>query len=52
LRKIKGRGAFRRFKEAIHWHCIVEDWYRFREESFKKIARDRLELNEIDYDDD
>ena len=44
---IKGRGAFRRFKDEICRFGIENDWYRFREEALKKIAIEWCEDNEI-----
>lgn len=38
LNAIKGSGAFRRFREKIHHLGIVDDWYTFRDESFRQIA--------------
>jgi hypothetical protein len=49
LDKIRGRGAFSRFKDAIHKNGIEEEWYRFRQEELKKIAIDWLEVNQISY---
>jgi hypothetical protein len=49
LNSISGRGAFRRFKDAIHFLDIQNDWYRFREEEFEKIAIEWLEDNGIEY---
>ncbi len=51
-RSIKGRGAFRMFKSAIHRLNIVEDWYRFRDEAFRRMAMDWCEANKIEYLDD
>ena len=51
-RSIKGRGAFRMFKSAIHRLNIVEDWYRFRDEAFRRMAIDWCEANKIEYLDD
>jgi len=47
FRSISGKGAFRRFKEAIHRHGIQQEWYDFKEESFRDIARDWCEENGI-----
>jgi hypothetical protein len=52
LVRIKGRGAFRNFKDAIHMHGIEEEWYRFRQEELEKIAIDWLEANQISYTQD
>ena len=49
LDKIRGRGAFKRFKDAIHMHGIEEEWYRFRLEALEKIAIDWFEVNQILY---
>jgi Uma2 family endonuclease len=38
-RSISGKGAFRRFKDAIFRHSIEEDWYRYKDAAFKEIAR-------------
>ncbi len=35
---IDGRGAFRRFKSAIRRLGLLEEWYRFREEQYKRLA--------------
>jgi hypothetical protein len=47
--KIRGRGAFRRFKDAIKSHGLEEEWYSFRQETLEKIAIDWLEGNHISY---
>jgi len=49
LDKIRGRGAFRRFRNAIQMHGIEEEWYRFRQGELEKIAIDWLEVNQIPY---
>jgi len=49
LYQIRGSGAFRRFKDAIHRYDIADDWYRFRQEAFEKIAIEWLEANGIAY---
>ncbi|MCX5815223.1 MAG: UPF0158 family protein [Proteobacteria bacterium] len=49
LYKIKGGGAFHRFKDAIHVHGIEEERYRFRQEELEKVAIDWLEANQISY---
>lgn len=52
LHAIRGSGAFRRFKDAIHYKGIQDDWYRFRDESIKDIAIDFLESEGIAFVDD
>ena len=49
LDKIRGQGAFRRFKDAIHMNEMEDEWYRFRQEELEKIAIDWLEANQIPY---
>lgn len=48
-RAIKGRGAFRRFKDNIHRYGIAEDWYKYRDEAIRQIAIDWCEENEINF---
>ena len=52
LHVIQGRGAFRRFKDAIYRKEIQDDWYRFRDQSIKDIAIDFLESEGIAFVDD
>ena len=49
LNAIRGRGAFRYFKDTIHRHGIQEEWYRHRQMAFEKIAIEWLEANGIAY---
>ncbi|MEJ2710095.1 MAG: UPF0158 family protein [Anaerolineales bacterium] len=52
LNTIRGRGAFRRFKNTIYEYGIEDDWYAFRYDALKEIARDWLEMNDISYTDE
>lgn len=52
LQAIRGSGAFRRFKDAMHRKGIQDEWYRFRDEALKEIAADFLESEGIAYLDD
>lgn len=47
FRLIAGRGAFRRFKDAIRRHGVEDGWYRFRDEEYKEIAREWCKENSI-----
>ena len=49
LQAIRGRGAFRRFKEVIHERGMAEAWYTYRQQSFEAIAIEWLEANGIAY---
>jgi hypothetical protein len=52
LRKIRGSGAFRRFKDTIYQYSIENDWFVYRDEAYKEIAIAWLESNGIAYSDD
>ncbi|MDH4239412.1 MAG: UPF0158 family protein [Phycisphaerae bacterium] len=47
---IKGSGAFQRFKNAIHKFEIVEDWYKYRDNTLKEIAIEWCEDNGIEFE--
>ena len=46
---IHARGAFRRFKDAVHKLGMTEDWYRFRDAALEEIAIEFLEEHGISY---
>lgn len=52
LNAIRGRGAFRRFKNTIQSRGAQDDWYGYRNDALKKIAADFLEMEGIAYTDD
>ncbi|MGD8751955.1 MAG: UPF0158 family protein [Anaerolineales bacterium] len=52
LNSIRGRGAFRYFKDTIHEYGIVDTWYEYREQAFKEIATEWLESHNIAYTDE
>ena len=52
LQAIRGKGAFRRFKDMVRRRGIEDDWYRHRDGALKRIAADFLELEGIAYVDD
>ena len=49
LRAIRGKGAFRRFKDKIIDLEMEEQWYSYREECFKQIAIEWCQENKINY---
>lgn len=49
LYEIQGSGAFRRFKNAVHYHDIADDWYAFRRNAFEEKAAAWLEANDIPF---
>jgi hypothetical protein len=51
-RTIKGRGAFRRFKDAIYRYGVADDWYQYRDNAMRDIAMDWCEENAIEYSED
>ncbi len=52
LRAIKGRGAFRHFKDRIFEESVREDWFAFREKALKGIAAEFLESQGITFIDE
>ncbi len=48
--KIKGSGAFRRFKDALYQNGVENDWYAFRNDAFKEIAIEWCRDNNIEFD--
>ncbi|MGG3564014.1 UPF0158 family protein [Neobacillus rhizosphaerae] len=48
LRTIKGKGAFRRFKDNIIDLGIEDQWYSYRTECFKEIAIEWCRENNIE----
>lgn len=49
LNAIRGRGAFRYFKDRLHHHGIQDAWYRFRDQALEQIAADFLDEHGIAY---
>jgi hypothetical protein len=50
-RAIRGRGAFRHFKDTIHDSGMAEAWYRYRDEALREIAFSWCEEHGIPYTD-
>jgi hypothetical protein len=46
---IRGCGAFRRFKDNIRRFNLEDVWYRYRDESIRKIAVDWCEENGVSF---
>lgn len=49
LRAIRGRGAFRYFRDTADRLGVTEDWYDFRDQAYEDIAVEWLERNDIPY---
>ncbi len=52
LNAIRGRGAFRCFKDRVYEADIADEWYRFRDDAYRRIALEWCEWNKIDVDND
>ena len=49
---IKGRGAFRRFKDKILEYGIEEDWYQYKDNAYREIAKEWCEENGVEFTED
>ena len=49
-RAIKGKGAFRRFKDSVAYHGIREDWFAFEHQAYVEIAKRWCRDNDLEYD--
>lgn len=46
---IRGSGAFRRFKNVIRYHSIEQEWYDWRDKSYREIAVRWCMERKLDY---
>jgi hypothetical protein len=44
---LHGRGAFRRFKDAVRRHGLAAEWYDYRDRKYKEVARAWCEEHNI-----
>jgi len=51
-RAIKGRGAFRYFKDTLYRLGIEEQWFIYRDQAMKEFVIDWAEANHVPYEDD
>ncbi|MEH7302773.1 UPF0158 family protein [Neobacillus drentensis] len=49
LRAIKGKGAFRRFKDNIIDLGLEDQWYSYRSKCYKEIAIEWCRENNIEF---
>ena len=49
FRSIAGKGAFRRFKDALHRHGIEKSWYAYKDGAYKEIAQEWCEDHGISW---
>ncbi|WP_181348002.1 UPF0158 family protein [Thalassobacillus sp. CUG 92003] len=47
LNCVRGKGAFRRFKDKINLLGIVDDWYAYKNEQYLEIAKEWCEAHGI-----
>ena len=47
---LRGKGAFRRFKDAVHELGLADSWYAFRDHAYNELARSWCEANKIELD--
>ena len=45
---IRGRGAFRRFEDKLYDLGLEQEWYRYRDEAYERIAREWCEQYKIE----
>lgn len=50
--KTRGKGAFHRFREITDYNNITDDWYKFQDNEYKKIAENWCLDNKIKYEKD
>jgi len=50
LRSLRGRGAFRYFKDTVHELGLAKAWYAFRDESYRDVARAWCEAHDVAHD--
>lgn len=49
LLEIKGKGAFRKFRDKLIEFEIEDQWYSYRDERYKKIAKEWCQDNNVNY---
>ncbi|MCA1010350.1 UPF0158 family protein [Halobacillus halophilus] len=49
LRAIRGKGAFRRFKDQIVTYGVRDQWFEFKDEQYRLLAIEWCEENDIPY---
>lgn len=50
LRALKGRGAFRYFKDTVNRLGLLKAWYSFRDDCYREVARSWCEAHGIALD--
>ena len=47
LASLRGKGAFRRFKDTVFYLGIHDDWFAYSDERFREIAERRCMDNRL-----
>ena len=47
-----GKGAFKKFNAALLRYDLLKNWYSFRDNKYKNIAKDWCNKNNIKYEED
>ena len=50
FQSIKGKGAFRRFKNTLERFALVDQWYEFKEKKLREFVEFWCEENEIEFE--
>ena len=48
----RGRGAFSRFRYIIESNDLLDDWYKYKDEKYKTIAKEWCVDNNIEFEED
>ena len=48
----RGKGTFHRFREITDYRNITNDWYKFQDDEYKRIAEEWCIDNKIEYEKD
>jgi hypothetical protein len=51
-RAIKGKGAYRYFRDTLYRHRLEDRWYRYRDAAMKEFVIEWAEANDVPYVDD
>jgi hypothetical protein len=49
LHAIRGKGAFRRFRDLAERAGVMKNWFEFRDEAYEEFAKEWCEKNDIPY---
>lgn len=50
IRAIRGKGAFRRFKQSIRYHGMEQSWYAYLADGYRELAERWCKENEIQFE--